>query len=68
MTARGRYFVMALSRIVTAAGAVLGVVLVGRSTETGPKVLGIAIILAAMLVMAIVPRHLAQRWRTPPSP
>ena len=65
MTARGRYFVMALSRIIAAAGAVLGVVLVGRSAETGPKILGIAIVLAALLVMAIVPRHLAQRWRTP---
>ena len=65
MTARGRYFAMALSRIVTAAGAVFGVVLIGRATMLGPKLLGIAIVVMALVVMAIVPRHLARRWRTP---
>jgi len=65
MTARGRYFVLALSRIVTAAGAVFGLVLVAKSPTIGPKVLGLAIVVMALVVMAIVPRHLAQRWRTP---
>jgi hypothetical protein len=65
MTARGRYLVLTLSRIVIAAGTVFGVVLLGRATTTGPKVLGIAIVLAGLAVMAIVPRHLARRWRTP---
>lgn len=65
MTARGRYFILAGSRIVTAAAAVFGVVLIGRATTTGPKVLGVAIVVMALVVMAIVPRHLALRWRTP---
>ena len=68
MTARGRYFTLALSRIVTAASAVFGVVLVGRAMTIGPKLLGVAIVVMALVVMAIVPRHLARRWRTPPSP
>lgn len=68
MTARGRYFVLALSRLAASAGAVFGVVLIGRATTTGPKLLGIAIVVMALVVMAIVPRHLARRWRTPPKP
>jgi hypothetical protein len=65
MTARGRYFVLALSRIVTAAGAVFGVVLAARAPTLGPKLLGLAIVVMALVVMAIVPRHLARRWRSP---
>ena len=65
MTARDKYLVMTLSRIVTAAGAAFGLVLIARATTTGPKLLGVAIVIMALVVMAIVPRHLAQRWRTP---
>ena len=67
MTARGRYFVLALSRLATAAGAVFGVVLLGRATTLAPKLLGVAIVVSALAVMAIVPRYLARRWRTPPA-
>ena len=68
MTARGRYFVLALSRIVAAAGTVVGVVLIGRATTLSPKILGMAIVITGLVVMGTVPRHLARRWRTPPSP
>lgn len=68
MTVRGRFFVLALSRLLTAVGAAFGVVLAGRATTLGPQLLGLAIVVTAMVVMAIVPRHLAQRWRTPPGP
>jgi drug/metabolite transporter (DMT)-like permease len=64
--ARGRYFIIVATRIAGAAGAVLGVVLVARAPTIGPKVLGIAIVLSAMAMMAIVPRSLARKWRTPP--
>lgn len=67
-TARNRYFMIAAARIAGAAGAVFGVVLIGRAHSLGPQLIGIAIVLSAMTMMALVPRALAQRWRTPPQP
>jgi hypothetical protein len=64
--ARGRYFTMMAIELAAVAGAVFGLVLAGRSVQTVPRLLGGAIVLAAMLVMAVVPRALARRWRTPP--
>ncbi len=66
--ARGRYFMMAGARIAGVAGAILGLVLVARATTLAPKLLGTAIVLSALLMIAIVPRALAHRWRTPPQP
>lgn len=63
--ARNRYFVMVLTRLVAVAGAVFGLVLLARAETTGPRVLGAGIVLAALLVIATVPRALARRWRTP---
>jgi ABC-type proline/glycine betaine transport system permease subunit len=65
--ARNRYFALAAIRLVGAAGGVFGLVLLGRATTTAPRVLGGALVLAALAVIAIVPRSLARRWRTPPS-
>ena len=48
------------------AGAVFGLVLVGRSEAIEPRLLGAAIILSALAVIATVPRAMARRWRTPP--
>ncbi len=62
--ARTRWLLLTLARIVPAAGAVLGVVLAGRAQDTASKVLGIAIVLSALLVLATLPRHLARRWRS----
>jgi uncharacterized membrane protein YfcA len=67
-TARGRWFAMVGVRIAATAGSVLGLVLVGRATDTPTKLLGVAILLAGLYVMAAVPRALAARWRTPPAP
>ena len=61
-----RYFLIVGTQLVGTAGAVLGLLLIGRSNALGPKILGIAIVLSALLVIAIVPRSLARRWRTPP--
>ncbi|WP_019515780.1 hypothetical protein [Sphingomonas sp. Mn802worker] len=52
-------------RIAGSFGAVLGVILTGRAETTGPKVLGVAIVLAALWMLATVPKALAARWRSP---
>jgi hypothetical protein len=64
--ARNRYFVLALIRLAGAAGAVFALVLLGRADTLAPRVLGVAIVLSALLMIALVPRSLARRWRTPP--
>lgn len=46
-------------------GAVFGLVLVSRGEHVAPKILGIAIVLSALFLIATVPAALAHRWRTP---
>jgi drug/metabolite transporter (DMT)-like permease len=65
-TARNRYFLMTGSRLLGVAGAMLGLVLIGRAVAMEQKLIGLALVLAAMLFIAVVPRALARRWRTPP--
>ena len=65
-TARNRWLALTLTRIAGSAGAIFGVVLLGRAQTMGPKVLGVAIVLSALAMIAIVPRSMARRWRTPP--
>ena len=65
-TARNRYFLMTGSRLLGVAGAMLGLVLIGRAVAMEQKLIGLALVLAAMLFIAVIPRALAQRWRTPP--
>ncbi len=67
-TARNRYFMMTAARLGGAAGAVFGIVLIGRAETLLPKILGVAIVVSALIVMATLPRALARRWRTPPTP
>jgi drug/metabolite transporter (DMT)-like permease len=64
--ARNRWLVLTLTRIAGSAGAILGVILIGRAQTIGPKILGVAIVLSALAMIATVPRSLARRWRTPP--
>ncbi|UUL81335.1 hypothetical protein [Sphingomonas qomolangmaensis] len=63
-----RYFLMVAARIVPVAGALFGLVLLGRAVTLPDRILGMAIVLAAIFVMATLPRALARRWRTPPAP
>lgn len=65
--ARNRYFLMVLAQIVAVAGAVFGLVIIGRSDAMELKLLGAAILLSGLYCVAVVPRALAHRWRTPPS-
>ncbi len=64
--ARNRWLVITLTRIAGSAGAIFGVVLLGRAQTLGPKILGVAIVISALAMMATVSRSLAHRWRTPP--
>ncbi|UZK67627.1 hypothetical protein [Sphingomonas sp. M1-B02] len=63
--ARKRYYMMAGVNLLATAGAVLGLVIAGRSQTTEYTVLGCAVILSSLYMMAVVPRALARRWRTP---
>ncbi|MDB5695345.1 MAG: hypothetical protein JWN21_888 [Sphingomonas bacterium] len=65
--ARRRWFAIVVSRLAGTAGAVFGLLLAGRAEALIPKLLGIAIVLAALLMIATLPRALARRWRTPES-
>jgi hypothetical protein len=65
--ARKRWLAMVGSRLAGSAGAVFGLVLAARSHDWPVKVLGVAITLSALAVIAIVPASLAHRWRTPRS-
>lgn len=62
--ARNRYFAMTATRIIGAAGAVFGVVLLARAAAWPQKALGVGIVLAALYMIATVPRALAHRWRS----
>ena len=63
--ARRRWFTIVLARIAGSAGSVFGVVLLGRATTLPAQLLGIAIVLSGLFVVATLPRALAHRWRTP---
>ncbi len=59
-----RWLTMTLTRLAGSTGAVFGLVLLGRAHTVGPKLLGAAIVLSALLMIAIVPRAMARRWRS----
>lgn len=66
IVARRRYLIMTVTRIAAAGGAVLGVILLAKAPHWPQRVLGGAIVLASLYMMAVVPLALAHRWRTPP--
>lgn len=66
--ARNRYFLMVFAQIVAVAGAVFGLVILGKADTMWIRILGAAILLSGLYCIAVVPRALARRWRTPPTP
>ena len=62
--ARNRWLVLVAIRIVTAIGAVFGVIVLARAPDTAMRVLGVAIVLSALYAMAVVPRGLIAKWRS----
>lgn len=65
ITARNRYFLIVFANMALVAGAILGLLIIGRSNDLAPRLLGAAILFAALYCMAVVPRAMARRWRTP---
>ncbi|RYY34317.1 MAG: hypothetical protein EOP59_16570 [Sphingomonadales bacterium] len=63
--ARKRYYAMQAVNIAGVGGAVLGLLIAGRSVTTFHTMLGGALILASLYVMAAVPQAMAKRWKTP---
>ncbi len=63
--AQRRWFALVGVRIAGTAGAMLGLVLIARAYAWPQKALGVAIVLSALLLIAVVPKSLAHRWRTP---
>ncbi|MBX3594234.1 MAG: hypothetical protein KF783_07165 [Sphingomonas sp.] len=59
---------MISTQIAAVAGAVFGLVIIGRSDVLELKILGAAILIAGLYCLAVVPRALARKWRTPPAP
>ncbi|WP_448659725.1 hypothetical protein ACPVPU_04240 [Sphingomonas sp. CJ99] len=62
--ARNRYFLMIGANLVGVAGAVFGLLLIGRAADTPSRLIGGALVLAALYWIAVVPRALARRWRS----
>lgn len=63
--ARNRWLALMAIRIVGALGAVFGVVLIGRGEGLSVRLLGFAIVIAALAMAASLSGHLARRWRSP---
>ncbi len=62
--ARRRWLAINVVRLGGIAGAMLGLILAARATTLAPKVIGIALVLSAMAMIAVVPAALAHRWRS----
>lgn len=62
--ARNRWLTLVAIRILTAIGAVFGLIILARAPDTAMRVLGAAIVLSALYAMAVVPRGLTAKWRS----
>lgn len=63
--ARKRYYMIVALNMLGTAGAVLGLLVAGRAQNYWVTVFGGAILLSSLYFMAVVPRYLARRWKTP---
>ncbi|MBS0480078.1 MAG: hypothetical protein JSR79_12370 [Proteobacteria bacterium] len=63
--ARNRYLIMTAIRMIGVAGAVFGIMLIGRFEQLPLKLLGGAIVLSAIYMSWTIPAALAHRWATP---
>jgi hypothetical protein len=63
--ARARYFIIASVNLAATAGAVFGLILAAKAKGWPVQILGGAIVLSGLYVMAVVPRALARQWRSP---
>lgn len=63
--ARKRYYIIVAVNMIGTAGAVLGLLIAGRAQHYGMTIFGGAVLLSSLYFMAVVPRSLARRWKTP---
>jgi hypothetical protein len=63
-----RYYTIALSRLAAVCICLVGLVIMGRAIAYEYRLLGAAIVIGGLVLMAWGPRSLARRWRTPPAP
>jgi drug/metabolite transporter (DMT)-like permease len=63
--ATARWAMLSAVRVAGALAATLGVILVARAEGWPPRILGVAIVLAALAMTGSVTGHLARRWRSP---
>ncbi|WP_343521534.1 hypothetical protein [Sphingomonas sp.] len=66
--ARNRYFAMVFAEMLAVAGAVFGLAIMAKTDTMWLRILGAAILLSGLYCIAVVPRAMARRWRTPPTP
>jgi hypothetical protein len=64
--ARNRYFLMTGVNLLGTAGAVLGLLIAGRAKGYEMTLFGGTILMSSLYMMAVVPKSMARRWRTPP--
>jgi hypothetical protein len=64
--ARNRFLLLSLLRIGGAVLVLLGVVIAYGRVAAVPPVAGYVLVAAGFLDLAILPRWLGRRWRTPP--
>jgi hypothetical protein len=60
-----RYYMMVGVNMLGTAGAVIGLLVAGRAHEYQMTLFGGMIIMSSLYVMAIVPKTMARRWKTP---
>lgn len=63
-----RYYTIALSRLAGVCVALIGLVIMGRAVAYEWRLAGLSVTLLGLTLMALVPRALARRWRSPPPP
>jgi hypothetical protein len=63
--ARNRWLIINAARLAGIAGAVFGIVLIGRFEQWPLKALGAAIVLSSIYMSWTIPAAMAHRWATP---
>jgi hypothetical protein len=62
---RNRFLLINAARLAGVAGAVFGIVLIGRFEQMPIKLLGAAIVLSSIYMSWTIPAALAHRWASP---
>jgi len=66
--ARTRFLILAATRIAGVLLVMFGIVVASGRSESLPVALGYAMAVAGFLVIAVLTRRMARRWRSPEDP